>query len=351
MRVKQKFQSEKDLIKSQVPAFEDFYKQISGLSPIPKITEVVETNGSYRIDSICYISKKHVPRIRDFVGQGDIAPVFKACPWAYFTCNFTGAQVAFSQIEEDVYVIFFNTISTFTAVSMHVGTMPECMRAYYDYVYSDYYISLQAMCSIVRPSVKFDPIGLDLYSMEKYLNSLLELILTSELPEMYCTDVDGQYRFNTKFLCDEEPIIVQCALNENRKITSVSISPLILPPFNNYLPVNRSTLSFANIEIDDKTLDHIILTDKYPQKITRKKLSAALITVIRESIFGCQYIENMALSHFHNRKPCLSFKFPDSEHYLVCYIKGKEQDLSIHPKTVISTRTAQILACTMQTLY
>lgn len=351
MRAKQKFQSEKDLIKSQVPAFEDFHAQVSSLLPIPKINEIVETDGSYKIDSICYISKKHIPRIKDLVGHADIIPIFKSCPWAYFTCKFTGAQIAFARIDEDTYVVFFNTISTFTAISMWVGTMQECMRAYYDYVYSDYYISLQALCSIVRPSVKFDPIGLDLYSMEKYLNSLLELILTSDVPEVYCTDVDGQYRFNTKFLCDEEPIIVQCDLNENKKITSISVSPLLLPPFNNYMPINRNTLSFATIEIDEKTLDHLIRTDKYPQKLPRKKLSSALITVIRESVFGCQYIENMALSHFHNRKPCLSFKFPDSEHYLVCHIKGKEQDLSIHPKTVISTRTAQILACTMQTLY
>lgn len=351
MRVKQKFQDEKILIKSQVPSFEDFYKQVAEIAPLHNIIGITETNGSYKVGSVCHISKKHVPRIQAFVGHNDITAILKECPWAYFTCKYTGDQVGFAQIEDGVYVIFFNTISTFTAVSMFVGTMQECVSAYYEYLYSDYNISLQALCSIVRPSVKFDPIGLDLYSMEKYLNSLLELILASDYSEAYYDNIDGQYRFNTKFLCAEEPVVVQCSVNSNGKITTISIVPSNLPPYTNYINLNRNLLGFAKIEINEKTISHIIHNAKYPETISKKKLPGALSNLIRESVFGCQYIDNMALSHFHNKQPCLSFKFPDSPHYLVCSIKGKEQDLEIHPKTVISARTAQILSCTMQTLY
>src|SRR5690554_1594847 len=114
MREKLKFQDKKNLIKSQAPTFEEFYKQVEGLSPIPKISKITETNGSYKVDSMCYVSKKHISRIQNIVGHEDIVPVLKDCQWAYYHCKYTNSQVGFAQIEDGVFVIFYNTHNTFT---------------------------------------------------------------------------------------------------------------------------------------------------------------------------------------------------------------------------------------------
>lgn len=345
------FDSILDRLKQQVPAFPEYYSLVSPKSSKLSVKNIVVTDKGTELKGLCYIKPRHAKYLHIGRTEEHVEKYLKDRLWVAAECPVTNENLLLLEVGLDQYLLFLCKVGTAMPVSTVIGSYQECVKVFYNYQFTGYKMALRALCETIQVSKKLDTIGVNLASMSEYINTLLKTILRSSSKEEYLVEDNNKFIFNTKLLTGDLPFVIKCTVDRNNNILDFCSSRLYVTPYLEHSSFDRSLLGSSILVIDEKFISSAIKYQKLPFETTRKRLVTDVSREISESIKGSMYVEDYAMMVSYKGRPCLSFKFPESDNYLVCEPERIGNDSVLSAKSVVSTRTAKIWSLALGTVY